>query len=252
MAGHDMSSMEMPGGIPMADRGEDRDGLILDRLHVALGPALPDWPAGLGLLLTLQGDVVQEAAVRLYTAGGELAPWWTSAHRHTPAAEHGHAEPGPVSRLDSLQRLLFVAGWPAAAVAVRRLRDDLATTGTATPPVRQAYRRWSRRVRRSRLLRWSTDGIGVLGPDAPPYLRGDATARWLRWLAQVDAALAEPSHQDAGREQPEMAADAARAAVDVLPALLIGQELAATRLIVASLDPDIDALVAADLEPARG
>ena len=39
--------MEMPGGLPMAGQGEDRDGLTLDRLHVPLGPLLSDWPTGL-------------------------------------------------------------------------------------------------------------------------------------------------------------------------------------------------------------
>jgi hypothetical protein len=41
--------------LPMSCRwpsaGPDRDGLALDRLHVALGPVLPDWPAGLALHL---------------------------------------------------------------------------------------------------------------------------------------------------------------------------------------------------------
>ena len=38
----------------MADRGDDRDGLRLDQLHLPLGPVLPDWPAGLVLRVITQ------------------------------------------------------------------------------------------------------------------------------------------------------------------------------------------------------
>jgi hypothetical protein len=215
--GHDMAGMEMPAGIAMAGRGVDRDGLTLDQLHVWLGPALPDWPAGLAVRLTLQGDVVQDARVELYADG-----------------DADRSVPGPVRRLDSLQRLLSVAGWPAAALMARRLRDDIVDG----KPVSPSFEGWSRRVRRSRLLRWSTDGLGVLGGDVPEELRGDATARWTRWL-DLDA--------------PARPAQVAHAAVEVLPSLLAGQELAAARLIVSSLDPDIDALVADRvLESAHG
>jgi hypothetical protein len=249
-AGHDMGGMQMPGGLAMAERGADRDGLTLDRLQVPLGPALSQWPAGLGLGLTVQGDVVQNARVRIFTNAGEVVPWWT-ASLSADGLEHASVSRSPFDGLDSLQRLLCVAGWPVAALAVRRLRDDLAE-GADTPAVHRAYRSWSRRVRRSRLLRWSTNGLGVLGQEVPAPLRGDATARWLRWLDVVDAALAGPGGPPV--PQPGVGAAAvARAAVDVLPSLVVGQELAAVRLIVASLDPDLDALVAAEKpEPAHG
>lgn len=68
----DHQGMEMPGGLPMADRGEDRDGLMLDQLHVPLGPLLPDWPAGLVVHTTLQGDVVQAARIEILRADGAL------------------------------------------------------------------------------------------------------------------------------------------------------------------------------------
>jgi hypothetical protein len=213
-AGHDMGGMEVAGGIRMAGRGEDRDGLKLDRLHVWLGPALPDWPAGLAVRLTLQGDVVQDAEVVLHTG------------------THGvPSRGGPQERLDSVQRLLSVAGWPAAAMVARRLRDDL-VDGL---PVSPLFQKWSRRVRRSRLLRWSTDGLGLLGADAPEALRGDATARWMRWLNEADPSIASTATHT---PDPTIA----QAAVDALPVLLMGHELAAARLIVASLDPDVDAL----------
>jgi hypothetical protein len=177
--------------------------------------------------------VVQEAHVMLHTGSGE-----TDAG--SPVLD------GPGGLLDSVQRLLSVAGWPAAAATARRLRDHLAD-GAPGEAMSREYRRWSRQVRRSRLLRWSTDSLGVLGEDAPPEIRGDATVRWRRWLDDVDAALT--SQRTPGRD----AAAAARSTLEALPRLLLGQEFAAARLIVASLDPDIDALVdSREPEPAHG
>jgi hypothetical protein len=222
--GHDMGGMPV-AGVRMARRGEDRDGLKLDQLHLSLGPAMPDWPAGLVVRLTVQGDVVQRALVELRVHG---------SHGAAPAPR------GPTEQLDSLQRLLSVAGWPAAAVEARRLRDEWAG-GPPGEAVRRDYQRWSRRVRRSRLLRWSTDSVGVLGAGVPDALRGDATARWTRWLDGVDTGLISSAEQDA------------QGALDALPGLLVGQELAAARLIVASLDPDVEALATSrSPEPARG
>ena len=74
--GHD-HGMQMPGGLMMADRAPDRDGLKLDVLHVALGPVLPAWPSGLVMVVDLQGDVVQTAAVRVLAGSGDSASFWT-------------------------------------------------------------------------------------------------------------------------------------------------------------------------------
>ncbi|WP_159943302.1 MULTISPECIES: hypothetical protein [unclassified Nocardiopsis] len=207
---------DMPGGLPMADRGEDRDGLTLDRLHVSLGPALPAWPAGLSLSTVVQGDVVQEARVRLVGAreGGSSSFW--------------EGKPARAASLDAAQNLLAVAGWPAAALEGRRLRDAL-LRGEDGPRTRERLRRWTLRVRRSRLLRWATAGLGEADGRAPAGLRGDVADRWSRWL-------------DPDGGFPPYRADASRAALDLLPGLVIGQELAAVRLIVASLAPDTGAV----------
>ncbi|MEO9221162.1 MAG: hypothetical protein ABI251_05180, partial [Mycobacteriaceae bacterium] len=93
--------------------------------------------------------------------------------------------------------------------------------------------RWARRVRRSRLLRWSTNGLGVF--TEADGSRTDATVRWLRWLDEATGAA--PARLRRPRWQ-----------LDALPALLIGQELAAVRLIVASLDPDLEALIAGSVQ----
>lgn len=215
---HDMHTMHGGdvAGLPMADRATDRDGLPLDQLHVALGPVLSDWPAGLVVRLTLQGDVVQSAEVE---ALGEVAPGgssWT---------------PGPAAAaLDSEARLLAVCGWDTAARMARRLRDDrLAGVLDATE-----LGRFARRVRRSRTLRWATDGVGRLD-DAHGELAGDATSRWLRWFDVAEAG-------DGAGATVSDRGERARAALKVLPGLLEGQELAAARVVVASLDPDLDAL----------
>ncbi|WP_051972718.1 hypothetical protein [Amycolatopsis japonica] len=210
-AGHDMGGMEMPGGIPMADRAPDRDELKLDQLTVPLGPGLPAWPSGLLIRAKLQGDVIQEAAVDVLgnpPAGTE--PFWADVRRH------------PARRLDSCVRLLTVAGWEDAAITAARLRDDI----LADKDVESAVARWVRRVRRSRTLRWSLSGLGILnGPkwtDRPE--EGDAYDRLMRRLSPT------PTKHDPA------------AILDALPRLLAGAEFATARLIVASLDPDLERL----------
>jgi hypothetical protein len=203
---HDHRGMELPGGLPMADLGEDRDGLTLDRLHIALGPVLPDWPAGLVVRVTLQGDVIQEAAAEVLDA----------AHG-TP-----YAWPSAVAReLDGLARFLGVAGWPAAAARARVLRDE-ALAGTSSGQVGPQPAALVRRIRRSRTLRWSIRGIPAGGADV---------------LALLEARLAAVEALAAREPVPPAAA---RPAVDELAGLLVGAELAAARLIVAGADPDTD------------
>jgi hypothetical protein len=133
MAGMPMGGMDMQmaagpvRGLPMAHEGDDRDGLRLNRLHVPLGPVLPDWPAGLLLRLTLQGDVVQQAEPEVLGGGG--GSFWDEPWRGAAAGEHvatgGAARRRAAAHLDSLGRFLSLAGWGAAAQAARRLRDEL-------------------------------------------------------------------------------------------------------------------------------
>ncbi|WP_090063769.1 hypothetical protein [Lentzea flaviverrucosa] len=162
--GHDMGSMELPGGLPMADRGVDRDGLTLDRLHVPLGPVLPDWPEGLVVHTVLQGDVIQQAHVEVIGA--------TQPHDRLPLVAR---------RLDSSARLLSIAGWADAAARARVLRDE-ALGGRAGA---DDLERWARRVHRSRLLRWSLRGIG------------DVLPRLHQWLDDVVS-----GHETAGKAEP--------------------------------------------------
>jgi hypothetical protein len=197
--------MEMPGGLPMADLGADRDGLNLDRLHVPLGPVLPDWPAGLVVRVVLQGDVIQEAAAEVLDAGLGRSFWEPT---DTTARE-----------LDALARFLAVAGWADAAEQARVLRDEL-LAGAPTEQVGRAAAVVVRRVRRSRTLRWLIRGI--------PAGATDVTGLLEQRLAAIEAGVS-------GDALP-----APRSTVDALAGLLVGAELAAARLIVAAADPDTE------------
>ncbi|SEU43779.1 hypothetical protein [Nonomuraea wenchangensis] len=284
--------MDSPAGLPMAGQGPDRDGLTLDRLHVSLGPFLPDWPHGLTVRLTLQGDVVQRAEVAAPPAGGgpAAASFWTQPWARATAGERVQAGEAARRRaaahLDSLGRFLAVAGWPAAATSARRLRDDL-LGGASRESVSPRAARLARRVGGSRTLYWLTRGLGPLSAReaaaagvAGPAARadGDVPARYRLWLTTVREdvdRLEERDPLDPARHEPPrgplptprtpsealspprtppaelpaprtpsaaLPAPAAPsvALAAVLPRLLEGAELAAARLIVASLDPDPD------------
>jgi hypothetical protein len=267
--GHEMAVV---AGLPMADRADDRDGLRLDRLHVPLGPVLPDWPAGLVFRLELQGDVVQRAAVEQIAAPACLRPpFWNEPWLHTSAGEG--VTRGDAARrlcaahLDSLGRFLAVAGWDDAAAGARYGRDR-ALTGVATAELQSFLRPLIRRVRRSRTLRWLTAGLGVLssehahhfGVTGPALLAdGDVHSRMLVWLDGIErsagdcddpgtlgaTALAAPRGRIDGPTPPS------EALMEVLPGLLEGAEFACARLIVASLDPDLDEFTWTP-RPARG
>jgi len=259
---HGAGGMEIPGGLPMADRGDDRDGLRLDQLHLPLGPVLPDWPAGLVLRVTLQGDVIQEAEPEVLGGGG--GSFWDEPWRRAAAGQHVRtaeaSRRAAASYLDSLGRFLAVAGWDAAAMTARRLRDEV-LTGAPSGRLRRDVGRFARRVAASRVLAWLTGSLGVLTAAeaaaagvAGPALRagGDVTARYRQWCA--DLAGAAGSFDDASPLRPAGLAPPRGPAGDggapsaglvaVLPRLLTGTELAAARLIIASLDPDLDQLPA--------
>ncbi|WP_406865106.1 hypothetical protein ABZO31_33540 [Streptomyces sp. HUAS MG47] len=256
--GHHIGSV---AGFPMAERADDRDGLRLDRLHVPFGPVLPDWPAGLVLRTELQGDVVRRAAVETVPAppGSRPAFWsepWVGAAAGQAVTVGEAARRRCAAHLDSVGRFLAVAGWPAPAAEVRRARDR-ALDGAPVAELRTLLRRPVRQVRRSWTLRWLMAGVGVLtveqadrhGVGGPARLAGgDAYSRLLVWLDEIERALdacddpgpllSATLDGPRGRVDPDRPASAGL--LDVLPGLLEGVELACARLIVASLDPDLD------------
>ena len=267
---HDMGGMDMPAGLPMADRGEDRDGLKLDQLHLTMGPLLPAWPTGLIVHLTVQGDVVQHAEVIAPRPAADAGSFWTEPWRRDAAGEPitvGEAGRRRVAaQLDSLGRFLAVAGWDEPAMTAQRLRDDTLANAPTSRLVPDVHR-LTRRVARSRTLQWLTRGVGVLTPDvsvtigdaASPAVRatGDVTVRYRRWctdLVDVAALLDDDSPLGASNLEPprgrlEGAEAPSARLLALLPRLLNGAELAAARLIIASLDPDLDELTV--LTPVR-
>jgi hypothetical protein len=201
-----------PGGIALAQGGEDRDGLEMDVLNVRLGPVLPHWPAGLVLRCALQGDVVTEAQAEFLGAD-------------TQQRDAGSAT-GPARTVDNIVSLLALAGWDDAAAEARRVRDAMLEGGDrATTTVR--LDRLRRKVTRSWVLRWSLRGVRPIADedlerhDLPSHLAGDT---YSRLLGMLDRAA-----DDTG---PLPAAFP----VDKLPRLVAGLDVAAARLVVASLD----------------
>lgn len=255
--------MGVVDGLPMADRADDRDGLRLDRLHVPLGPALADWPSGLVLRLTLQGDIVQKATVqRLMTPPSPQLPFWNEPFLRAAAGEPIPTGDGArrlcAAHLDSLGRFFAVAGWGDMAARARYMRDR-ALTGAAAAELSSLVRPLIRRAERSRTLRWLTSGLaplsaghahhlGVTGPAL--VADGDAHDRVLAWLDAVgrsaakadDSELLDADQAIGPRGRVGGGVPASQALLDVLPGLLQGTEFACARIIVASLDPDLDEL----------
>jgi len=257
-------------GLPMASRAPDRDGLRLDVLHVPLGPVLPYWPAGLRLSLAVQGDVVQEATVETVGVDGAGFPFWDEpvlrALAGAPTTAGEVARRRAASHLDSLVRLLGVAGWDGPALRCAVLRDRT-LAGESARDLAEAFRPLGRRLVKSRVLRRMTEGlgeldgrtcdrIGVSGPAA--IAAGDVWARLRQWVRSTgddlrrldDRSLGTNVEGPRGRlDRPEPPSAVLLA---VLPALLVGAELAGVRLIVASLDPDVAELLLRPAVSARG
>lgn len=256
-------------GLPMAGRAPDRDGLTLDVLHVPLGPVLPHWPAGLRLLVTVQGDVVQEAMVETLSVSGSVVPFWDEPILRILAGES--VSTGEVARrrasahLDSLMRLLGVAGWDSAALRCAALRDR-ALGGEHAGGLSADFARLGRALRRSRPLRFATSRLGVLdaraadrygvgGPAATAA--GDVFDRVVHWIEAAEADLRRvddttaASTVDGPRGRLDRGHAPSAALLAALPSLITGAELAGVRLIVASLDPDVSELALAG-EGAHG
>jgi len=222
MGGLDMGGVDMPTGLAMAERASDRDGLKLDVLTVPWGPVLSWWPAGLVVTTVLQGDVVQEARIeQLVDVDANRAEWSEALADLEPAVA------AAVVRLDALVRLLAVAGWEGARLQSQQVRDAL-LSGTGDVAVQ--LHRLSRKVQRSRTLRQMTTGVRTTREE-------DVAARYRRWLDEAVAAV-DSGSMPATADEPH--------AVHLLPALLIGSDVAATRLVVASLEL---ALSGADVRP---
>ena len=213
---HDGMDMA-PAGIALAQGAEDRDGLEMDVLRVRLGPVLPHWPAGLVLDCRLHGDVITEAQASCVDA------------------EHLRSSTGSVSSLarqcDHIVDVLALAGWPHAAQLARRARDAVLTAGADGDRVRAFLDALHAKVRRSRVLRWSLRDLGALSVDelhSQGWPGGWAGDTYVRLLHTID-------HARNGIQQPASSAEL----TDVVPGIVAGLDVAAARLVIASLGIDI-------------
>ncbi|MCD2195556.1 hypothetical protein LQ327_19485 [Actinomycetospora endophytica] len=194
---------------------DDRDGLALDALHVALGPVLPHWPAALVVHALLAGDLVTDARAEVLDVPG---PREVTRRRDAYTPDH--------VRLDSLVRVLGLAGADRAAARARALRD-----GEPAPGELAAF---GHRLARSRTLAWTLGGIPLAATDHVAVPEPTVEARVRALAAGLGGSLAPPV-----RPAPHRAA-----------AALVGLELGAARLALAAMDPDT-ALGAGPVEPFR-
>lgn len=222
-AGMDHGGMDMaPAGIPLAEGGEDRDGLEMDVLHVRLGPVLPYWPGGLVLRCSLQGDVIVAAEASLVDVARD--------HDGQRAEESWAAR-----RCDNVLSLLALSGSDGGAAHARRVRDSL-LTGADTGQEVTELERLQRRIRRWWLLRWSLRRVRHLTSadlaqhGLPGHLRGDT---YDRLLTMVERAI-----RDLAGDVEGALDRAGSVPLAAIPHLVTGLDLAAARLVVASLDLD--------------
>lgn len=174
--------MELPGGLVMADRVEDRDGLRLEGLNLSLGPLLPSWPPGLRLDVLLSGDVLTRVdVVRL------------DARPEPPA-------PPALLALDALALLLQSAGWSDGAVRARRARAADGSGPAADDLLR--------RLGRARLLRWSLKGLPAPGG-------GDLVSHLDQLVAVLRDDARLPAADDAGLARDLVGLDVGTAALVV-------------------------------------
>ncbi|WP_034722834.1 hypothetical protein, partial [Intrasporangium chromatireducens] len=231
-----------PGGIPLAEGGEDRDGLEMDVLKVALGPVLPCWPAGLVLECALQGDVIIDASARLVdvaTSRGAQEHREVEPEPDGPSGLQDHDLAAAALACDEAARVLALVGWPDRTARLLRLRNALLDAAASPQPADDERRgRLATQVQRERgamarsaLLRWSLRRLGVVDAarveeqGLPRNLCGDARDRLLALLDRAAARLR--SGAEAATEVPIRAA--------AIGDLVSGLDLATARLVIASL-----------------
>ena len=218
----------VPYGRPLADRAEDRDGLMLDQLPVRVGPFFTPFPHGLVLEVLLQGDLVQQVTVVANGFAGTAAardperdPFQLALSKQIPVAaiERARAQ----HHLRWLAHALRVHGLSALGRRALELAAMLARDGDSSRAA-HAVTTLERLLERTRAFGWATSSVRVtprasvarqgLGPvaraagvaddarlDEPAYLalgfepviqresHGDARARWRQRLAEVVQSL---------------------------------------------------------------
>ncbi len=206
----------VPWGRPMAmPPVAGRDGLALDRLDLRLGPFLTGLPPLMVVRVGLQGDVLEEVTI-------EPIPPDDGATIRSPADDMG-ATGILVDELVALAEVLAMAGLAGLATRAARLAANSPTTADLDGLRHRLDRRFG--------LRLATDGVGRL---ELPEVSGDITDRFRRWLDRATAAVSGDAVKRAGPLD-----------LQVLAAQLVGMEVGAALLTLASLRPEIAAATAA-------
>ncbi|THJ64807.1 hypothetical protein E8P82_14025 [Arthrobacter echini] len=226
---HSQMDMPMPGGIGLAEAGADRDGLDLDVLHVSLGPVLRYWPAGLVVRCALQGDVITEASVDLMTGSPTVnAPGVGERSGSLPEAGGDRARLLSVRYCDQVVSLLALMGWDRFALRCSRVRDGL-LGGMPLEDAVSELNALGRGISRSKTFRWSFK-------DLPEILeRLDVLVGRARWVLEADTPFGKPALWHTAHEES--------ARLQQVPGMIVGLDLFAARLIIASLG--LDTVVAA-------
>lgn len=188
-----------PYGRPMAELGPDRDGLRLDLLPVRIGPFFPRFP-GLMLDVKLAGDVVVEAA--LPSNGLAAESWELSSLR--PGLRpfiRALSQPVPIAELE-LARARDHLRWLADALVAHQLialgRRASRLAARVQPGDAEAVRSLERALAWTRVLAWSTAGVGVLTAEALSGMGAGPVARAAG--LQDDLRINDPSYQALGFE----------------------------------------------------
>lgn len=231
--GHGDMDMDMsgPGGIELAGGDTDRDGLEMDVLSVRLGPALPAWPAGLVMSVTLAGDLVTSADVEVIGQNPGSTGFTAMSGREQAALI-----------ADRIGWLLLLAGAGRAEGRLRQVRDGL-LDGADIAWCTGRLRRLTDRLSRSRSLRWSLRDLGRIDQgvlqemDLPLHWAGDVLDRLHRRLTALSDLVQRigDTADDAGDLIPPVS----RAGLDLVADTARGLDLGTARLVIASVDIDL-------------
>ncbi len=155
-----------PYGRPLPERGNDRDGLQLDRLPLRIGPFFPPLVPGLLLDVELHGDVVQAAELGPNPFSGYVGASATCPFMRALASPVRIADL-ELSRARSHLRWLSDAlhALDLSALSIRALALAERLEADNVPLISAELARFSRRLERSRTLTWATRGVGHIRVD---------------------------------------------------------------------------------------
>lgn len=191
---HGQGGKGMMGGKPygraMAMTGEDgRDGLMLDRVEVPLGPFLRWLPPGISVDLTLQGDVVQQARLHAapFAQRNQAEVFQRALHEEVSVSELELERAR--HHLFATADLLLLHGLDAQATRILRLALELRFEHEGK------ILRFARWMRWTGAVRWGTRDVGILGPEqVKPWMGPVARAAGV----EVDARHDDPAYEGLG------------------------------------------------------